>query len=337
MDNNNRGPLGVNRRSINTYTLRDLEVFSVTVDNTSQSTQSNMLYPFRTHTFTSAGLRGRVGPTLEQVRNAYSGASWAQNSQFLNMTRQGIQEWRVPATGSYTIRAVGAGIRAPQVFGKGIDATITTTLTRGEIIRILVGQTVSEPRNLTNTGGAGGTFVVRGTQASPVPIIIAGGGAGRGQNEERVTSNATNNNNGERGAGVNGGIGGSNRSGGFVGNNRTLFAGPGGGGLTGNGQNDAQTNESGGNSFINGGVGGRGTQFEGGFGGGGGSSGSGAGGGGGGYSGGGGGATSNGLSAFQGTGWTSGGGGGSFSITGNFNSISASNKDNGFVVITANF
>jgi len=337
MDNNNRGPLGVSRRSINTYTLRDLEVFSVTVDNTSQSTQSNMLYPFSSFRFTSAGLTGRVGPTLAQIRTAYSNSPWAQNSQFLNMTRQGIQEWRVPATGSYTIRAVGAGIEH-QLFSNGIDATITTTLTRGEIIRILVGQTVSKPRRRNiNSGGAGGTFVVRGTQASPVPIIIAGGGAGQGQNEERVTSNATNNNNGERGAGVNGGIGGSNGNGGFVGNNRTLFAGPGGGGLIGNGQNDAQTNDSGGNSFINGGVGGRGTQYEGGFGGGGGSSGNGAGGGGGGYSGGGGGATSNGLSAFQGTGWTSGGGGGSFSITGNFNSISASNKNNGFVVITANF
>jgi len=337
MDNNNRGPLGVGRWSQNNYALRDFEVFSVTVDNTSQSTQSNMLYPFSSFRFTSAGLTGRVGPTLAQIRTAYSNSPWAQNSQFLNMTRQGIQEWKVPATGSYTIKAVGAGIGATQSFGNGIDATITTTLTRGEIIRILVGQTVSAPTNPTNTGGAGGTFVVRGTQASPVPIIIAGGGAGRGQNADNLASNATNNNNGQRGAGVNGGIGGSNRSGGFVGNNRTLFAGPGGGGLTGNGQNDAQTNESGGNSFINGGVGGRGTQFEGGFGGGGGSSGSGAGGGGGGYSGGGGGATSNGLSAFQGTGWTSGGGGGSFSITGNFNSISASNKNNGYVVITANF
>jgi len=37
------------------------------------------------------------------------------------------------------------------------------------------------------------------------------------------------------------------------------------------------------------------------------------------------------------TGWTSGGGGGSFSITGNFNRISAANKNNGYVVITANF
>jgi len=337
MDNSNRGPLGVNRYNMAEHPLRDLEVFSVNFNNISQSTaQPEMLYPFRTHTFTSAGLRGRVGPTLEQVRNAYSGVSWAQNSQFLNMTRQGIQEWRVPATGSYTIRAVGAGIDH-QLFGNGIDATITTTLTKGEIIRILVGQSVSQPRHRINTGGAGGTFVVRGTQTSPVPIIVAGGGGGHGQNGEDVTSNATNNNNGQRGAGVNGGIGGSKGNGGFVGNNRTLFAGPGGGGLIGNGENDVQTNESGGNSFINGGVGGRGTQYEGGFGGGGGTSGNGAGGGGGGYSGGGGGATTNGLTAYQGTGWTSGGGGGSYSITGTFDYWIATNKINGFVVITANF
>jgi len=181
--------------------------------------QETSLYPFTTHTFTTAGLMGRTGPTLEQIRTAYSGAPWAQNNQFLNMTTQGIQEWRVPQTGSYTIRAVGAGLRAPQLFGNGIDASITTTLTRGEIIRILVGQTVLFNRH--NSGGAGGTFVVRGTQASPVPIIIAGGGAGRGQNNEEATSNATINNNGQRGAGVNGGMGGTNGNGGFVGSNRT--------------------------------------------------------------------------------------------------------------------
>ena len=87
-----------------------------------------MLYEFKEHKFTTAGKSGREGPTLAEVKQAYSGVSWAQNSEFLNMTTQGIQQWKVPVTGNYKIRAVGAGV--PES-GRGVYASITTTLTKG--------------------------------------------------------------------------------------------------------------------------------------------------------------------------------------------------------------
>lgn len=62
------------------------------------------------------------------------------------MSIWGIQEWRVPVTGSYTIHAVGSGVPYNAQFTtNGInqnqryaDVTVTTELTRGKIIRILV-------------------------------------------------------------------------------------------------------------------------------------------------------------------------------------------------------
>jgi len=67
------------------------------------------LYAFRTHKFTNAGARGQKGPTLAEVRNAYLGVSWAQDTtnNYLNMTsNNGIQLWKVPATGRYFIQEI---------------------------------------------------------------------------------------------------------------------------------------------------------------------------------------------------------------------------------------
>ena len=143
-------------------------------------------YTFNTHTFTTAGKIGPIGPTLDEVKNAYSTVPWAQNNNFLNMTKQGIQEWTVPVTEFYTIRAAGAkggDGRDGKEGGKGLDISITTTLNKGEIIKILVGQKgINQPKYdgdrpwyFGGAGGGGGTFVVRDTKT---PIIVAGGGGG---------------------------------------------------------------------------------------------------------------------------------------------------------------
>jgi hypothetical protein len=303
------------------------------------TTMIPFLYKFISHTFTTAGKSGKDGPTLDEVRKAYSEISWAQNSEYLNIITQGIQEWKVPVSGSYTIRAVGAGvpnnssytINGLNNYQKGIDATIITTLIKGEVIKILVGQ-IPGPENpniRTQRGGAGGTFVVRGKQT---PIIIAGGGGSRGVVSAILGSNATTSNVGQSGGGSQYfGVGGTDGNGGKIGYNP--YSG-GGGGLISNGENGAYGN--GGFSFINGGKGGyyimENNGSEGGFGGGGGSGGSAAGAGGGGYSGGG----SGGVDSDNSISWTSGGGGGSYSITGKFDSAVANNNDNGFVVITLN-
>jgi surface protein len=285
------------------------------------------IYAYSSHTFTTAGVSGITGPTLSDVRTAYAnvGATWA--SSYVNMTNDdGIQEWTVPKTGSYEIRAVGAGVpystsfttNGRNQFQKGMDATITTTLTRGEVIRILVGQIPGF--NDRQKGGAGGTFVVRGTQT---PIIVAGGGGGRGMATANINSNATSSNSGQNASP--GGFGGTGGSGG----SQTVWGGS-GGGFTGNGEPASAYENTGGFAFTGGSMGGYGSNYdqstEGGFGGGGGAGPSG--GGGGGYSGGGGGTTDG---SYQ----SSGGGGGSYSITGDFTSATANNNANGFVTITA--
>jgi len=277
----------------------------------------NHIYDFTTFTFNSAGSSGRFGPGIDAVRTAYAnaGATWA--SSHVNMTTQGIQEWTVPATGIYTIRAAGArGASTNDVGGAGIIVELATTLVRGEKIKILVGQ--QGLRNGWGGGGGGGTFVVRGDQTSPIPIIVAGGGGGTDYNNSgagRLGVNGSINPSGENGGG--GGAGGANGNGGNSG------SGDGGGaGLLTNGGNTR-----GGASFVNGGAGGAGADLgygtgEGGFGGGGGVYQYGGGGaGGGGYSGGGGGAA-----------YGGGGGGGSYGISA-LSNIGV-NTWNGYVTIS---
>jgi hypothetical protein len=245
-------------------------------------------------------------------------------------TSNGIQLWKVPTTGSYTIRAVGAYSGNS---GRGRDITTTTTLTKDEVIKILVGQQgtyIQGPDgNFRGGGGGGGTFVVRDTQT---PIIVAGGGGGRGENQNPANSglsiaDASESNNGKNGgSGYNGTAqGGTNGSGG-----QAIIGGysSGGGGLIGDGGSMIYVN--GGKSFINGGAGGSPSSDVnyvgiGGFGGGG-SVGAG-GGGGGGYSGGGGGDQS---------GWFEpGGGGGSYTISTMIDN-GAINYGHGSVTITLN-
>ena len=298
----------------------------VTIDTTDRTT----LYTFTAFTFDNAGATGRTGPDLSACRTRYATtaptATWAQNSSYLNMTSDasGIQLWTVPATGTYTIRAVGAAGGNPGTFGRGRDIQTSTILTKGEVIRILVGQLGTAVLSINEGGGGGGgTFVVRGTQT---PIIVAGGGGGRGGSpaNQYVNSNAINTTSGNKGgdgSGTLSGAGGIDGAGGSAAGNYAA----GGGGLLGGG---GSVNSSiGGASFIGGGVGGvGGTGQNGGFGGGGGTEGGTGGGGGGGYSGGGGGRDPP---------WPSGGGGGSFAIS-TMTDAGAINTGQGSVTITFN-
>lgn len=151
------------------------------------------LYSFENFIFTNAGVTGRDGPNLTQIRNAYSSESWTQNNNFLSMTNQGIQEWTVPDDGIYEIEAWGAqGGHAVttnrtggpnRAGGRGARIRGRIPLTKGEVINILVGQE-GHGRNNTSThnapafseraGGGGGTFVWK--KQNNLPLIIAGGG-----------------------------------------------------------------------------------------------------------------------------------------------------------------
>ena len=137
-----------------------------------------------TYTFTNAGATGREGPNQAQVNASYSGTNLAGS---VTINTQGIQEWTVPASGTYRIEAWGAkggngtdpyaggiGQNSP---GKGAYLAGSFALTSGELIKILVGQVGESASGDGGGGGGGGTFVIKG---STTPLVVAGGGGGGG-------------------------------------------------------------------------------------------------------------------------------------------------------------
>jgi hypothetical protein len=299
------------------------------------------LYAFTSHTFTNCSATGANGPAQASCRSAYS-TTWDENNSYFTVTN-GIQLWTVPATGDYEITAAGAvgGATPSALGGKGRVITSQISLTQGETIKIVVGQTGGRIQFTTgySGGGGGGSFVVRNSNNAALLIGGGGGGAGEGSGSnvsiqngvDAATHTATS---GTSGTGFANswspaGNGGTNGGGG-----QTNSGGSGGGGFTGNGVTGTYGGQSG-FSFTNGSNGGTNTMHSGsatlntagGFGGG---AGAGAhgnyeanGGGGGGYSGGGGSASRVGA----------GGGGGNF-VTGTYVSNSL-NSSVGYVTIVA--
>jgi hypothetical protein len=231
-------------------------------------------------TFTNAGATGRLGPTQEQIDANYSGST-LEGLVTINSTYQGIQEWTVPAEGSYTIEVYGAeggdSTNFSGIGGKGARMKGDFELNESVVLKILVGQKGSSYG--WDGAGGGGTFV---SHSNNTPIIVAGGGGGSSSNSyggSGLTGTSG-------GASIGGhGLGGTDGGGGVAQSSAASGAG-----FTGNGQPGSSTSHLG-YSFANGGNGGDGSQyagFDGGFGGGGSSHGGGwGGGGGGGYSGGG--------------------------------------------------
>jgi len=292
------------------------------------------LYEFSSHTFTNAGQTGRTGPTLTQLRSAYT-PSWTDNVNYFTVTPYtGIQQWTVPQTGTYQIDAYGAtggyaylsGTSTIEYGGRGARIRGRFNLNKGDYIRILVGQMgVNNPNSSRGGGGGGGTFVYNSTTSRL--LIAAGGGGGSGQYARPTSADPNVNSiNGTGGNRTNPGAGGTDGNGGEDGS----YSGAGAGWL-GNGL-DSPGFAAGGTRFLSGGYGGTGYSdgtnngVNGGFGGGGGSYS--GGGGGGGYSGGGGGGTS--ASGF-------GGGGGSYfdsSVTFQFTELNQTDNVDGKVIIT---
>jgi hypothetical protein len=299
------------------------------------------LYAFSSHTFSNCTTSGSTGPSQLDCRNSYS-TTWDDNDSYFTVTG-GIQSWIVPSTGTYEITAAGAvgGATPSAIGGKGRVITSQISLTQGETIKIIVGQTGGRLQFTTgySGGGGGGSFVVR--SSNNAALLVAGGGGGAGQGNSTYQSiqngvdaaayNATSGTAGTRYASSwsVAGEGGTNAGGGLA-----NAGGSGGGGFTGNGTKGTYGGQAG-FSFANGGNGGSNVMGGGSstlniFGGFGGGAGAGAfsdyeavGGGGGGYSGGGGGAARVGA----------GGGGGNF-VTGTYVSNSL-NSGVGYVTIVA--
>jgi hypothetical protein len=242
----------------------------------------------------------------------------------INATHQGIQEWSVPAGGTYRIEVFGArgGGALDSNFGNGAQIVGEILLGIDEKLKILVGQMGG---HATSGSGGGGSFVVKVTGAEPSdinPLIIAGGGGGVWKNESDLyNSHASISTNGQ-GTSIPGGNNGNG------GNGNTTNGASAGGGLFTNGTSG--TYGTFGYSFIEGGAGGNtssAVDCVGGFGGGGGThGGTGGGGGGGGYSGGAGG--------WHDLNTGNGGGGGSYNSGTNQDNQTGVNDGHGKVIIT---
>ena len=238
------------------------------VERTFSIVGTSELYAFTSHTFTNAGAMGRTGPTITEITTAYT-PEWTDYTSNLNVTG-GIQEWKVPETGTYQIEAFGAagGYTSKQnPGGRGARMQGNFTLTQGSIVKILCGQRGYNNSSAKDAGGGGGTFVF--DQNAQTPILVAGGGGGGGAAQVTSTTivDASITTSGKNGYG--GAVGGTSGSGGGQGH------GASGAGYQGNGAMPTSisgTNFTVANSYINGGVGGTSPNanpnIEGGFGGG---------------------------------------------------------------------
>ncbi len=312
-------------------------------------------YTFTTATFNTGGATGQYGPTISQARTGLTGtpapSTWS--GTYLNMTTQGIMQWTVPATASYTFTLVGGGggdMNGPSTFaGRGVIITGTYTLTGGSVINIVVGQLpdYAISTNGAAAAGGGGSFVFTNSAL----LFSAGGGGGGGSATSGQGAwaaadgtTSTTGNNAQTSAAGNFGMGGGGPSGGLSGGGSYRgTAGSNGVGGAGGTRGPYPYGASGGggggfsltSSFLGGNPGTDGSPWgpcaSGGFGGGGGSgggtNGAGGAGGGGGYGGGGGGYDAQ---------FTGAGGGGSYGIV----SISSpgynSRNVSGYVTITKN-
>lgn len=298
--------------------------------------------------FNTCGASGRFGPTDSSCATTYASTTLEGEVSVV----AGIQEWTVPASGTYRITADGAqggyigGVVAAGGLGARVSADVE--LQGGEVIRILVGQSGFLGASQSEAGAGGGSFVSLGE----VPLVVAGGGGSHGgcsanTGEFTLGRASTSSQDGSDGFGRDAATGGG--AGGIAGNGggavTNPYPGGGGGGFTGTGGYGQRTGSgchglesgltgidadpsrtAGGQSFLDGGVGGRGCYQavfgQGGFGGGGGAGGCG-GAGGGGYSGGGGGGDDR----------AGGGGGGSFAAGANPVVEAGVNSGNGLVTI----
>jgi hypothetical protein len=319
------------------YTLTATNLALTSCSQTFSITNVGILYPFSTFTFTNANATGSTGPTsLAAYGTSYPG----YGTLYALALSGGIQYWTVPATATYTFTLAGAGSSYPGSSnaikqGYGIVMNATYSLTKNQLIAILVGQL-----GIYGPDAGGGTFIASvtgiGNLSTATPLFVAGGAAGVG-GQANVGSNdnidgtiSTTGRNGKMVVGVGAGTGGIGPAGGTTPTVDADSWADGGAGFSGNGEwcrrykGVAYVPKS----FTNGGTGGtNSTVGIGGFGGGAalGSYQLGEGGGGGGYGGGGSGGSS--------TDGAGGGGGGSYDVSGAY-SGSATNSGHGYVTIT---
>jgi hypothetical protein len=192
--------------------------------HTYQFNQPPFLYSFSSATFTPGGQTGQTGPNINQARSGVGNPSWANT--YLNMTRQGEQQWTVPKTGSYRLTVYGAyGAycqRQNQRGGYGAYTQATFSLNQGEIINMVVGQKgITQTNSWGGGSGGGGSFIWRNGQNSQ-PLLAAGGGGCGGENGNNYKDATTS----QSGRGTNCCSGGNS---GYAGDGGSCSGGGGGG------------------------------------------------------------------------------------------------------------
>jgi hypothetical protein len=171
---------------------------------------------FTSHTFTSCGKEGRLGPSLSQCQVAYSGSELLSEDYGFEVN-QGIQSFVIPETGEYKIKAYGPrGVNNNNNVGKGAIMEGVFSLNSGERIQILVGQFSVYNGEREWQGGSGGTFVALGdSNSSANPLVVAGGGGtNRTESAFRSMMNASTSTSGKSGTASVGGRNGLASSGG---------------------------------------------------------------------------------------------------------------------------
>lgn len=234
----------------------------ITIGGGIEITSVGPIYEFTSFTFTTASTSGRTGPDLATLLSSYDTATypWLTDTDNFNMITTGYQLWTVPATGIYRITAQGAQGAPTEADAGGRGAIITGdfSLTAGDKIQILVGQTadINPARQYRSSAGGGGSFVVNYTgETNTVDdiLVIAGGGGGTGSTPIDPECDAQTGTSGGRARRNNtnaGGTGGTNGNGGNLGN--ATANGAGGGFLT----NGTTSSSASGLSFLNGALGG---------------------------------------------------------------------------------
>lgn len=138
------------------------------------------LYGFQYHQFTSCGMSGHKYPKNRECFQAYQAMSWVQNKGFFSVFL-GIQYWQVPRTGRYQIIARGAQGGCLNG-GAGAVVADQMMLNKGDKIALLVGQQGEcsvrdgELYYFGAGGGGGASFVMLQNE----PLLIAAGGGGGG-------------------------------------------------------------------------------------------------------------------------------------------------------------
>ncbi|MHA2432900.1 MAG: putative Ig domain-containing protein, partial [Candidatus Thorarchaeota archaeon] len=299
------------------------------------ATLIRFINPLVVYTFTTCGHTGYNGPNQSQCNAAYSGTN-LDGQVSITGPSDGIQEWTVPATGTYRIEVEGAKggnneneYTGLHIGGSGAKMGADFNLNAGETLYIMVGQEGEVTTySYYGSGGGGGSYVAMGPSYTSSTLLIAAGGGGGATRNFTGLPGLTSECGGDDGSGYS--SGGCSGQGGTGGGSSAGFDSGGGGGAGWNSDGDdanggagggfvLQTSSQGATYFATGGFGGAG----------GGEGGAGAGGG---YSGGGGGVGTYGGNYY----YNPGGGGGSYInyIEGATNTITESGYNDGIGKVT---